>query len=111
MASTLLVNRLSSPSRGLGSYGSALPVPQYTRSSWGSYEPERHVGPPPCVQASLFLGHVPEPASPGAGMVYLRHSFFPVSVSQPSRNPRVVDSPPATPEISAPLATIGPPVA
>src|SRR6516165_8330447 len=110
MASTLLVNRLSRPSRGLGSYGSALPVPQYTRSSSGSYDPERHVGPPPYFQASLFFGHVSEPGSPGAGMVYRRHSFLPVSGSQPSRKPRVVDSPPATPEINTPLATIGPPV-
>jgi hypothetical protein len=30
-------------------------------------------------------------------MVYLRHNFFPVSGSQPSRNPRVVDSPPDSP--------------
>src|SRR5216684_2066487 len=110
MASTLLVNRLSRFSRGRGSYGSALPVPQYTRSSWGSYEPERHVGPPPCVQASLFLGHVSEPGSPGAGMVYRRHNLFPVSGSHPSRKPRVVDSPPAMPEITTPLATMGPPV-
>ena len=42
--------------------------------------------------------------------VYLRHSFFPVSGSHPSRKPRVVDSPPDTPEISTPLAIIGPPV-
>ena len=41
------------------------------------------------------------------GIVYRRHSFFPVSGSQPSRNPRVVDSPPAIPEITTPLATIG----
>jgi hypothetical protein len=40
-------------------------------------------------------------------MVYRRHNFFPVSGSQPSRNPRVVVSPPAIPEITTPLATIG----
>jgi hypothetical protein len=44
-------------------------------------------------------------------MLYLRHSFLPVSGSQPSRNARVVDSPPAMPEINTPLATIGAPVA
>ena len=52
-----------------------------------------------------------EPGSPGAGMVYLRHNFVPVSGSHPSRNPRVVDSPPDIPEIKTPLATIGAPVA
>jgi hypothetical protein len=43
-------------------------------------------------------------------MVYLRHNFFPVSGSHPSRNPRVVRSPPAMPEIRTPLAMIGAPV-
>jgi hypothetical protein len=32
---------------------------------------------------------------------------LPVSGSHPMRNPRVVDSPPAMPEITTPLATIG----
>ena len=80
-------------------------MPQYVRLRAGSYEPVTQIGAPPVFQESP--AQVSLPGSPGAGMVYLRHNFFPVSGSQPSRNPRVVDSPPATPEINTPLATIG----
>ena len=45
----------------------------------------------------------------GAENGYL--NFVPVSGSQPSRKPRVVDSPPDIPEINTPLAMIGAPVA
>src|SRR5262249_20178740 len=68
--------------------------------------------PPPYFHASgISLGQVSEPGSPGAGMVYRRHSFLPVSGSQPSRKPRVVRSPPAIPVITTPFATRGASVA
>src|SRR5215472_5403614 len=77
-------------------------------ASSGSYEPFCQVAPPPYFHASgISLGQVSEPGSPGAGMVYRRHSFLPVSGSQPSRKPRVVRSPPATPVITTPFATSG----
>ena len=69
------------------------------------------MGPPPYFHPSPSTGQVSDPGSPGAGMVYRRHNFSPVSGFQPSRNPRVVDSPPAIPEINTPFATIGAPVA
>jgi parallel beta-helix repeat protein len=65
-------------------------------------------GPPPYFHASgISFGQVSEPGSPGAGMVYRRHSFLPVSGSHASRKPRVVRSPPAIPVITTPFATSG----
>src|SRR5206468_4022085 len=84
-------------------------VRQYTRSSCGSYEPDRHVAAPPYIHTSFSLGQVSDPGSPGDGTVYLRHSFLPVSASHPSRNPLVALSPPPIPEITTPLTTIGDP--
>ena len=105
----LAVYRQSAPSRKVGLYGSAFPVPIYTRSSCGSYEAYCQVAPPPYFHASglVWFGQVSEPGSPGAGIVYLRHNCFPVCGSYASTKPRVVLSPPAIPEINTPFAMRG----
>ena len=67
--------------------------------------PVIQVLPPPCRPESP--GQVSEPGSPGAGIVYVRHSSFPVSGSSAATNPRTPNSPPDVPTISLPLAMSG----
>ena len=58
-----------SPTRVCDAHGAGLPVPQYIRSSSGSYEPVIQAEPPPSSQALLSCGQVSLPFSPRAGMV------------------------------------------
>src|SRR5262249_29309252 len=53
---------------------------------------------PPPVRHALFLSfQVSLPGSPGAGIVYVRHSSFPVGASSPAIQSRTPPSPPAAP--------------
>src|SRR5262245_42703112 len=99
---------LLSPSLTWQFHGAALPVFQYTRPSAGSKTPVVHVGPPPCRHVSP--GHVSCPGSPGPGTVYAVQRAAPVRASNAFTNPRMPNSPPATPVRTMSFTTSGAPV-
>ena len=67
-----------------------------------------HVGAPPFFHVSP--GQVSLPGSPGPGIVYAVHRGFPVLASKAFTNPRIPNSPPATPVNTMSFSASGAPV-
>src|SRR5262249_7606629 len=95
------------PSRQGEARGAEWRIHHTTRPRAGPSEPVIQDEPPPTSQALLFCGQVSLPFSPRAGMVYRRHRWLPVSVSQPSMKPRMPNSAPEMPVTNTPFTTSG----
>src|SRR5271154_417756 len=90
--------------------GTGLPVPQMVWLAAGSEAPLTQPAAPPVCQALVLPFQVSLPGSPGAGMVYLRHSNLPVAASRPATQSRTPLSPPDAPMMSLSLMASGAPV-
>src|SRR5271156_4410319 len=73
----------------------------------GSYVPVTHTAAPPVCHALLASFQVSLPGAPGAGIVNLRHSTFPVAASSAAIQSRTPLSPPDAPTMILSLTASG----